>query len=201
MASRRAVVSLVQAAVPSSRAALPARAIRVASQLPLRQYHNRAQQHPQALRQPSTSCARYCATRTALAAKTRAYSTESEAKDTPFRVWDFEGIKKLTAKPNPAVTIIDVREPGELLETGRIPNAINIPITTSPDSFHISADEFEDRFGFPRPARDAEVIFYCRAGVRSRNAAGLAREAGWTNIGDYSGSWLDWEGKGGKVQK
>lgn len=92
MASRRAVVSLVQAAVPSSRAALPARAIRVASQLSLRQYHNRAQQHCQPLLQPSASCARYCATRTALAAKTRAYSTESEAKDTPFRVWDFEGV-------------------------------------------------------------------------------------------------------------
>jgi rhodanese-related sulfurtransferase len=94
-----------------------------------------------------------------------------------------------------------VREPSELQQTGRIPTAINIPITTSPDSFHISEDEFEDRFGFPRPARDAEVVFYCRAGVRSRGAAGLARDNGWTNIGEYPGSWIEWEGKGGKVQK
>ncbi|KAK3324244.1 Rhodanese-like domain-containing protein, partial [Cercophora scortea] len=95
----------------------------------------------------------------------------------------------------------DTREPGELQDTGRIPGAINIPIKTAPDSFHISADEFEDRFGYPRPAPDAEVIFYCRSGVRSRAAAGLARDAGWTNVGEYPGSWLDWAAKGGKVER
>jgi rhodanese-related sulfurtransferase len=94
-----------------------------------------------------------------------------------------------------------VREPSELLETGRIPGAINIPIKSAPDSFHISDEEFEDRFGHSRPARDAEVVFYCKAGVRSRGAAGLAREAGWTNVGEYPGSWLDWFEKGGKVER
>jgi rhodanese-related sulfurtransferase len=94
-----------------------------------------------------------------------------------------------------------VREPGELQETGRIPGAINIPIKTAPDSFHILDDEFEDRFGFPRPDRDAEVLFYCRSGVRSRAAAGLARDAGWTNTSEYPGSWLDWSGRGGKVER
>lgn len=95
----------------------------------------------------------------------------------------------------------DVREPGELQQTGRIPGAVNVPITSAPDSFHISDEEFEDRFGFPRPARDAEVVFYCKAGVRSRAAAGLAREAGWTRVGEYPGSWLDWFEKGGKAER
>lgn len=94
----------------------------------------------------------------------------------------------------------DVREPHELQSTGRIPGAINIPVTSAPDSFHISEEEFEDRFGFPRPARDAEVVMYCRAGVRSRAAAGLATDAGWTRVGEYPGSWLDWAEKGGKVE-
>lgn len=95
---------------------------------------------------------------------------------------------------------LDVREPGELQQTGMIPGAVNIPITTSPDSFHISEDEFEDRFGYPRPPKDAAVIMYCKAGVRSRAAAGLAKDAGWTNVGEYPGSWLDWFEKGGKVE-
>ncbi|KAK0751003.1 Rhodanese-like domain-containing protein, partial [Schizothecium vesticola] len=96
--------------------------------------------------------------------------------------------------------IIDVREPSELQHTGRIPGAINIPVTSNPDSFHIAAEEFEDRFGFPRPAADGEAVFYCKAGVRSRAAAGLARDAGWTRVGEYPGSWLDWEKRGGKVE-
>jgi rhodanese-related sulfurtransferase len=128
-------------------------------------------------------------------------------------------LQKLTSTPNPSITIIgtsnhhkhsstqltppptDVREPHELQTSGRIPHALNIPITSAPDSFHISADEFEDRFGFPRPDPHGEVVFYCRAGVRSRAAAGLAQDAGWTNGGEYPGSWLDWEGRGGEVER
>ncbi|KAJ9131171.1 hypothetical protein NKR23_g11850, partial [Pleurostoma richardsiae] len=93
------------------------------------------------------------------------------------------------------------REPSELKSTGHIPHAVNIPITSAADSFHISDEEFEDRFGYPRPPKDREVVFYCKAGVRSRAAAGLAREAGWTKVGEYPGSWLDWEGKGGKIER
>jgi rhodanese-related sulfurtransferase len=95
----------------------------------------------------------------------------------------------------------DVREPAELQDTGKIPGAVNIPIKTSPDSFHIGEDEFEDRFGYPRPPKDAEIAVYCRSGVRSRAAAELAKAAGWTNVGEYPGSWLDWAAQGGKVQR
>lgn len=94
-----------------------------------------------------------------------------------------------------------MREPQELQDEGRIPGAINIPVKSAPDSYHITDEEFEDRFGYPRPPRDAEVVFYCRAGVRSRAAAGLAKEAGWTKVGEYPGSWLDWAGNGGKIQR
>lgn len=45
------------------------------------------------------------------------------------------------------------------------------------------------------------MVFYCKAGVRSRAAAGLARAAGWTKAGEYPGSWMDWAAKGGKIEK
>ncbi|KAK6828496.1 Rhodanese-like domain-containing protein [Apiospora arundinis] len=126
------------------------------------------------------------------------WSSESA---TGSKIWSFEEIQNLPSN----VTLIDVREPGEIASTGKIPGAVNIPITTSPDSFHISEEEFEDRFGFARPDPNAEdgneVVFYCKAGVRSRAAAGIAREAGWKKVGEYPGSWVEWSGKGGKIER
>jgi len=134
--------------------------------------------------------------------ESKGYSTE---RATPAqhesKIWDFEGLSKLIEEKGHKIVLVDVREPGELQQTGKIPGAINIPLTTSPDSFHISEEEFEDRFGYPRPSPDTEVVFYCKAGVRGRAAAKLAQDAGWTNVGEYPGSWLDWFEKGGKVER
>jgi len=68
----------------------------------------------------------------------------------------------------------------------------------------MSEEDFETNFGFPRPTEADEVIFYCKAGVRSRQAAllaGQARPVFGGKIGNYNGSWLDWEKNGGKVEK
>jgi rhodanese-related sulfurtransferase len=94
-----------------------------------------------------------------------------------------------------------VREPSELQSTGRIPGALNIPVTSAPDAFFIPEEEFEERFGFERPEREREVVFYCKSGVRSHAAAGFAKQAGWERVGEYKGSWLDWEKRGGEVEK
>jgi len=40
-------------------------------------------------------------------------------------------------------------------------------------------------------------VFYCKAGVRSRFAAELAKRAGYTVVGEYRGSWSDWVKRGG----
>ncbi|KAH6658958.1 Rhodanese-like domain-containing protein [Truncatella angustata] len=126
------------------------------------------------------------------------WSSESA---TGSKIYSFEEIQSLSKDSAKPIHIIDVREPRELSSTGRIPGAINIPITTSPDSFHITPEEFEDRFGFDRPPPQDELVFYCKAGVRSRAAAGIAREAGWKNVGEFPGSWVEWSGKGGKIER
>lgn len=49
-----------------------------------------------------------------------------------------------------------------------------------------------------------EVVFYCKAGVRSKEAAQLAGlDAGWPDVhcGEMSGGWTMWAARGGKVQK
>ncbi|GAW18648.1 hypothetical protein ANO14919_081290 [Xylariales sp. No.14919] len=127
----------------------------------------------------------------------------STAPPAESKIWTFEEIQSLSSNPSPTspTIIIDVREPAELRDTGRIPGALNIPISTAPDSFHIGDAEFEDRFGFARPGPASPVVFYCKAGVRSRAAAGLARDAGWTDVGEFPGSWSEWFAKGGAVER
>ena len=65
----------------------------------------------------------------------------------------------------------------------------------------ISEEDFEDRFGFDKPSMAKEVVFYCKAGVRSSAAAKLANQSGYKRVGEYRGSWLDWMAKGGPVQR
>ncbi|KAK5020439.1 hypothetical protein LTR60_000513 [Cryomyces antarcticus] len=109
-------------------------------------------------------------------------------------------IKSFASFPSPDRILIDVREPHEF-KPGRIPGSINIPIASQPDALFLGEEEFEDRFGFGKPDKSKEVVFYCKAGVRSSAAAGMAAQAGYTKVGEYRGSWLDWEKKGGEAEK
>jgi len=93
----------------------------------------------------------------------------------------------------------DVREPAEYA-AGYIPTAINIPVGSAPDALFMPAHEFEDKFGFEKPTADQELVFYCKAGVRSSAAAGLARQVGYSKVGEYRGSWLEWSKNGGKAE-
>ncbi|KAI2830059.1 hypothetical protein CBS147320_6971 [Aspergillus niger] len=127
-----------------------------------------------------------------------------------FRQWGFEDINASlpnspTEKP---IILIDVREPAELSSTGIIPSAVSVPLASQPDALFLTPEEFETRFGFPKPGvkgdeEGAEIVFYCKAGVRARAAAQLAEQAGYeaSRLGVYDGSWLDWAKKGGRVER
>jgi len=120
----------------------------------------------------------------------------------PSKIYTFHEIEDLSSSPSSDRILIDVREPSEVLHTGRIPSAQNIPISSAPDAFFMSPEDFEDKFGFPRPSKQDEVVFYCKAGVRSRAAARLAGQAGFGGkIGEFPGSWMEWERKGGASDK
>ncbi|KAH7022507.1 Rhodanese domain protein [Ilyonectria destructans] len=134
----------------------------------------------------------------------RWYSVSNDDLESGRHLWKFDELKALVEKnkgKDGEIVIVDVREPVELFETGKIPGAINIPITTAVQSFHISDEDFQEVYGFDRPAKDVELLIYCKAGVRARAAAALARQAGWENVGEYPGSWLDWEAQKGPVEK
>ncbi|KAJ5543377.1 hypothetical protein N7461_009380 [Penicillium sp. DV-2018c] len=146
----------------------------------------------------------------------RQNSTNSSSPGS-LRQWGFEEINAAlpTSTPNsPTHTpliLIDVREPAELTGTGIIPSAVCIPLASQPDAMYLTPDEFETRFGFPKPdpasaaegGKPAQMVFYCKAGVRAKAAAQMAVQAGYdpATVGVYMGSWLDWERNGGKVEK
>lgn len=142
-----------------------------------------------------------------------------------------------------------------------------MPLTSNPDAFYLSEEDFLERFGFERPRaasgrsavemregekggatqrspytpkmkqREAssginsedgeidglevneeasmsgkgeedegdggveEVIFYCKAGVRSRAAARMAREWEGVKVGHFPEGWMGWEGNGGESER
>jgi rhodanese-related sulfurtransferase len=112
--------------------------------------------------------------------------TRTTRLDTTKR-YNFASLQSL---PSSSI-LIDVREPSEF-QAGAIPGALNLPITSAPEALCLPEDEFVDRFGFAKPPKDAEVVFYCKAGVRSAAAAQLALQMGYEKVAEYPGSWVDW---------
>ena len=78
-------------------------------------------------------------------------------------------------------TIVDVRTAQEYAN-GHIPGAINIPV---------------ENIGSEKPAEltdaDAQLIVYCRTGVRSKQASDRLVELGYQHVNDMGGI-VDWNG-------
>ncbi|KAF1913017.1 Rhodanese-like domain-containing protein [Ampelomyces quisqualis] len=127
----------------------------------------------------------------------RWHSTDFQQK---VKAYAFEDILAMLETPASSSLLIDVREPHEF-DKNSIPTAINIPITSQPEALLLDEEDFLDRFGFAKPPLNKEVVFFCKAGVRSRAAAEIARHAGYENVAEYRGSFLDWECRGGPGSK
>ncbi|KAH8723609.1 Rhodanese-like domain-containing protein [Phaeosphaeriaceae sp. PMI808] len=116
------------------------------------------------------------------------------------KIYGFEDVLAILKTPSSSQLLIDVREPHEF-SANSIPTAINIPITSHPEALLLTEEEFQDQFGFVKPPLNKEIILFCKAGVRSRAAANIAQQAGYQNVGEYPGSWRDWEHRGGPGTK
>jgi sulfur-carrier protein adenylyltransferase/sulfurtransferase len=76
------------------------------------------------------------------------------------------------------IVLIDVREPNEY-QICRIPSSRLIPLR-----------QLSQRAGELDP--DAEIVVYCRTGVRSARAAGLLTDAGFRKVKNLKGGILSW---------
>lgn len=131
----------------------------------------------------------------------RMYATDANQLTIP--IVTYEDVKDLPKHPEK--WLIDVREPNELKETGVIPTAINIPrrncffsvfkqqIVTSIQkfcylsnlvgevnaAFSMKSAQFEAKYNRAKPNSNDEVIFHCKIGRRSENAAIIASKLGY----------------------
>eukprot|EP00979_Chaetoceros_neogracilis_P012862 scaffold3524_cov279-Chaetoceros_neogracile.AAC.1 len=91
--------------------------------------------------------------------------------------------------------IIDVRNPDEIAYTGKLAECVEtlpLPIIAQTGAFNMSEEDFEENFGFAKPALDEKIVFSCKAGIRSMHAAQLAGMSGYTKFVNYSGGLDDW---------
>ncbi|EAT42734.1 AAEL005759-PA [Aedes aegypti] len=100
--------------------------------------------------------------------------------------------------PNhPEKLLIDVRKPEEISCTGSIPTSINIPLAFVGQALLLSAEEFQCKYGRPKPCYSDPIIFTCREGNRAGEAANVAFKMGYTNVKNYVGSWAEYGAKHG----
>ncbi|XP_063823979.1 rhodanese domain-containing protein CG4456-like isoform X1 [Ostrinia nubilalis] len=112
----------------------------------------------------------------------------------PKRVVGYEDMLKVIHQPEKV--IIDVRNPDEVNETGKIPSSINIPLHTVQDVLTSMSDEqFKQQYQRNKPSSSDELIFYCRSGRRSTEALDKALKLGYANSKTYLGSWNDWSSR------
>ena len=91
--------------------------------------------------------------------------------------------------------IIDVRNEDEIAYTGKLSECVEtlpLPLIAQMGAFNMSEEDFEESFGFAKPAPDETIVFSCKAGIRSMHAAQFAAMAGYSNLVNYSGGSDDW---------
>ena len=62
-----------------------------------------------------------------------------------------------------AALLVDVRNPNELKEDGKIPGSYNVALPELAEGFQMSSAEFKEKYGFNLPSRETEnLILTCR---------------------------------------
>jgi rhodanese-related sulfurtransferase len=82
-------------------------------------------------------------------------------------------------RQNPEARLVDVRTKAELEWVGRVPGAVTIEWNTWPGGKQ--NPDFLRELQQQVQSKDAPVMFLCRSGGRSHNAASAATQAGYAN--------------------
>ena len=111
-------------------------------------------------------------------------------RDVPFNVSHEELSKKLESGD---LTLIDVRELGEITTNGSIEGSIVIPLGNLQTALRCTQEEFMESYGVDKPGLGDEIIFMCNSGVRSKLAAEIAKTADYKIVREYAEGWSGWK--------
>ncbi|MEE9427221.1 MAG: rhodanese-like domain-containing protein [Paracoccaceae bacterium] len=92
-----------------------------------------------------------------------------------------------------ALTIIDVREHGEVSKTGKAKGALHIPLATLQFQTDSRNPDFHPELDTAKP-----VAIYCASGARSHMAAGIMLKQGFSEVSNL-GNLGNWTSGGGEV--
>ncbi|CAG04236.1 unnamed protein product [Tetraodon nigroviridis] len=124
-----------------------------------------------------------CKSHSSLVTTFRAFTTsgqrcEEDSNGASASVVTYPQLKTMLS--NRDVQLFDVREPDEYQE-GRIPEAVNMPLSVVDESLRLSPELFQQRYDVRAPGKDDHnIVFYCRSGNRSFKALSAAPTAGFS---------------------
>ncbi|MDF1801611.1 rhodanese-like domain-containing protein [Thalassovita sp.] len=93
------------------------------------------------------------------------------------------------------MTLIDIRDHGELTYSGKAKGALHIPMMRLADMADPRHPDFHPELDISKP-----VGLYCASGARSHMAAGLMKRLGYENVHNLGGLG-HWVAAGGAVEK
>ncbi|XP_062855846.1 thiosulfate:glutathione sulfurtransferase [Trichomycterus rosablanca] len=94
--------------------------------------------------------------------------------------------------------LVDVRSKDEV-DRGRILGSIHIPVDAVEREFSLDANDFQEKYGKPKPQLDAaDLVFHCQLGRRGAAATEKARSLGFKNARNYTGGYKEWSEKESK---
>lgn len=88
--------------------------------------------------------------------------------------------------------IIDCRTVNEVTSWGIVEGAKVLPAHEMFEAFHMTPEDFETEFGFPKPKPEETVIFYCQYGPRSLMAAQILSWLGYENVLHFRDGYHEW---------
>ena len=89
-------------------------------------------------------------------------------------------LEEARADPARPVTVVDLRNPGEVAATGTVPGALRLPLA-----------ELPRRLG--ELSRTGPLVVYCAGGWRSSVGAAFLRSRGFGDVSDLLGGFSAWE--------
>ncbi|XP_058252855.1 thiosulfate:glutathione sulfurtransferase [Hemibagrus wyckioides] len=105
---------------------------------------------------------------------------------------------KALKEKNKDLLLVDVRSKDEV-DRGYIPGSIHIPVEDVEKEFSLDTQDFQEKFGVPKPQLDShDLVFHCQMGRRGGVATEKARNLGFTNARNYAGGYKEWSEKEGK---
>ena len=103
-----------------------------------------------------------------------------------------EAVAKLA---EPGVLVVDVRDPAELAQSGKIRGSVNVPR----GMLEFRADETTP-YHNPAFSKAKTIILYCASGGRAALAGKALQELGYTKVFNLGG-FKDWVAAGGAVER